>query len=113
MQRWRPDGNDQNKCSNPKSLFLPRNTDGLKKKKASPLTSSKRYVGELLPCGRVVVEVAVRPELQPLLPGIVQAVVDGRGDADLVADRYGVSSCRLGGGKGLKSQNFCVELPVI
>lgn len=100
MQRWRPDGNDHNTCSNPKSLFLPTNTNGLKKKKrkkAFPLTSSKRYVGKLLPCSRVVVEVAVRLELQPLLPGIAQAVVDGRGDAHLVADRDGVSSCRLGG----------------
>lgn len=32
MQRWRPDGNDQNRCSNPSSLFLPRNTDGLTKR---------------------------------------------------------------------------------
>lgn len=45
-------------------------------------------------------EVAVRPELQPLLPGVAQSVVDGRGDADLVAHGDGVSSCRLGGGGG-------------
>lgn len=84
-------GNDQSKRSKPKSLLSP------KKKKAFPLTSSKRYVGKLLPCSRVVVEVAVRLELQPLLPGIAQAVVDGRGDADLVADGDGVASRRLAG----------------
>lgn len=66
-------------------------------KRGFPLTSSKWDVGKLLPSGRIVVEVAVGVELQPLLPGVVKAVVDGRGDADLVANRDGVSRCRLEG----------------
>lgn len=55
------------------------------------LTGAKRHIGKLLPCSRVVPEVAVRLELHPLLPGVVQTVVDSRGDADLVASRDGVS----------------------
>lgn len=70
------------------------------KRASPPLTSSKWYVGKLLPRGRIVVEVAVGLELQPLLPGVLQAVVDGRGDADLVADRDGVT-CRCLGGLGI------------
>lgn len=108
MHRWRPDGSDHDKSSNPKLLLFPRNTGGLKK--AFPLTGSKRYVGKLLACGRVVVEVAVGLELQPLLPGVVQPVVDGRGDADLVADGDGVSRCRLEGGGGeWEGVNGCVD----
>lgn len=57
------------------------------------LTGSKRHIGKLLPCSGVVVEVSVRVELHPLRPGVVQTVVDSRGDADLVAHRDGVS-CR-------------------
>lgn len=59
------------------------------------LTGSKWHVSKLLSSGGVVVEVAVRLELHPVLPGVVQTVVDGRGDADLVAHRDGVSCCRL------------------
>lgn len=98
MQRWRPDGKP------PEQMLSSRNTHVfcffLILKRLFQLTSSKRHVGKLLPCSRVVVEVAVGPELQPLLPGVVQAVVDGRGDADLVAHGDGVSSCRLGWGWG-------------
>lgn len=54
-----------------------------------PPTGSEGHVGKLLPSGGVLSEVAVRLELHPLVPGVVQAVVDGRGDADLVADRDG------------------------
>lgn len=61
------------------------------------LTGSKRHIGELLPCGGVVVEVAIRIKLHPLIPGVVQAVVDSRGDADLVAHRDGVTCCGLRG----------------
>lgn len=61
--------------------------------KITVLTSSKRHIGKLLPCSRVVVEVAVRVELHPFLPGVTETVVDSRGDTDLVAHRDGVS-CR-------------------
>lgn len=58
-------------------------------------TGSKRYVGELLPSGGVVAEVAVGLELHSFVPGVVQAVVDGRRDADLVARWDGEPCCRL------------------
>lgn len=93
MQRWRPEGKSQSERPQPKSPFS--DTEGLKKGFA--LTSSKWDVGKLLPSSRVVVEVAVGIEVQPLLPGVEQAVVDGRGDAHLVANRDGVSRCRLEG----------------
>lgn len=60
-----------------------------------PPTSSERHVGKLLPGGGVLAEVAVRLELHPFVPGVVQAVVDGRGDADLVSDWDGESCRRL------------------
>ena len=62
------------------------------------LTGSKWNVGKLLSRSRVVVKVAVGVELHPLRPGVVQTVVDGRGDADLVAHRDGVACCSLRGG---------------
>lgn len=92
MQRWRPEGSNRNRYSTPNSCV-----ETLERGFFFPLTSSKWYVGKLLPCGRIVIEVAVGVELQPLLPGVPQAVVDGRGDADLVADRDGVTCRRLGG----------------
>lgn len=92
MQRWRPEGNNQNRHSTPNSCI-----ETLERGFFPPLTSSKWYVGKLLPCSRIVVEVAVGLELQPLLPGVPQAVVDGRGDADLVADGDCVTRRRLGG----------------
>lgn len=57
----------------------------------NPPTGSEGHVGKLLPGGGVLLEVAIRLELHPLIPGVVQAVVDGRGDADLVADGDGES----------------------
>lgn len=59
------------------------------------LTGSKWHISKLLPCSGVVVEVAIRIKLHPLVPGVVQAVVDSRGDADLVAHRDGVTCCGL------------------
>lgn len=61
------------------------------------LTSTKWYVSKLLPSGGVVVEVTLRVELHPLHPGIFQTMVDCWGDADLVADRNGVSCSSLRG----------------
>lgn len=58
-------------------------------------TGSERYVCKLLPGGGVLSEVTVRLELHPLVPGVVQPVVDGRGDADLVAGGDGESCRRL------------------
>lgn len=62
---------------------------------AVPLTSAERDVSELLPCSQVVVEVALGFEVHPLHPGVLQTVVNGRGDADLVADGDGVSCSGL------------------
>lgn len=59
-----------------------------------PLTGAKRDVGELVGS---VVEVPLWAELHPLPPGVTQAVVNSRGDADLVADRDGVSCSSLNG----------------
>lgn len=64
-------------------------------KKALLHTGSKGHIGELLPCGRIIVEVAIRFELHPVHPGVVEPVVNSRGDAHLVAHRDGVSCCSL------------------
>lgn len=62
---------------------------------AAMTAGSKGHIGELLPCGRVIVEVAIGFELHPVHPGVVQPVVNSRGDAHLVAHRDGVSCCSL------------------
>lgn len=68
----------------------------LQQKKLALLhTGSKGHIGELLPCGRIIVEVAIRFEFHPVHPGVVEPVVNSRGDAHLVAHRDGVSCCSL------------------
>lgn len=57
---------------------------------AAVAAGAKWDVSELLPRGRVVVEVALGFEVHPLHPGVLQTVVNGWGDADLVADGDGV-----------------------
>lgn len=61
------------------------------------LTSAKWNVGKLLPSCRVVLEIAVRFEVQGVLPGVLQALVDGGGHADLMAGGNAVSCDRLQG----------------
>ena len=57
---------------------------------------AKRNVGELLPSCRVVPEIAVRLEVQGVLPGVLQALVNGGGHADLMAGGNVVSCDGLG-----------------
>lgn len=59
------------------------------------LTCSKRHIGKLLPCSITVIEVAIGSEFHPLHPGVTQTVVDSWRDADLMADRDGVTCCSL------------------
>lgn len=65
------------------------------KSKMPVLTGPKRHIGELLPCGRVIVEVAIGFELHPVHPGVVQPVVNSRGHTHLVANGDGVPCCSL------------------
>lgn len=58
--------------------------------KYSP-TCSEWYVGEFLSCRWVVIQIAIRVELHPLHPGVVQSVVDSRRYTDLVTHRDGVT----------------------
>lgn len=60
------------------------------------LTCTKGHIGKFLPCGRVVVKVAVRSKLHPLCPGVLQTVVDCRGHTHLVASWDGVACYSLG-----------------
>lgn len=66
--------------------------------RADGLTSSEWHIGELLPVSRAVSEVALGGKVHPVLPGVVEPVVDGGGDAHLVAHGDGVACCFLRGG---------------
>jgi len=61
------------------------------------LTGTEGHVGELLPGGGVVGEVAVGVELVTLRPRVGQPLVDGGRDAHLVAHRDGVARHTLDG----------------